>query len=570
MMVQSSLATDSSDPSGSSDFVPENLVKECIPKNLSTAVSSSKLFASTADQKLSNELKTFNWDRAEDLVATINGPCLVLNNFTDPILKYVPLNNINLKAEKFVYLILKDSVTDLAQFNADAINSECLDAADINKKITIDTLDPRLTDQSFYKSIGLNKNLMDTILSYNGGNLYSVKVAVIDTGVDITNPDLINQIARDKTSQVIGTNTTNGSTDVSDSGFHGTHVAGLVGAAYDNGILGSGAYGKNIKIFPVRASNDGLTLNILDVSNGVIWAANQGVDLINISSGGPTNSIVYKNALQAAVEKGVFVVVAAGNDGKILSDEVNTYPAMFSKDILGMITVGSYDAVSMGVSSFSNKSPTYVDIMAPGSNGTLGILSTAPMSRSSSGFANATSTTTNGVTRTSLIQGTSMAAPIVTGALAAMISTAKSKGFRISPEQLKRFVIGEGSTKNPAFTSYSSQGNVLNYQAMYSALINQIDSTQKIIELQNQPLSQQVVAGEKVVLSTTLTKNSNFIVNYQWYKNNQIMLGQTKNSLTLTKTNLSDAAYYQIEISSGAKKTLSQKVKVAVGLKFCD
>jgi hypothetical protein len=301
------------------------------------------------------------------------------------------------------------------------------------------------------------------------------------------------------------------------------------------------------------------------IANAILWAGNQGVDLINISMGGnsPSEPLVLKNALQTTVEKGVVIVVAAGNDAMSLDTATSkTYPAVFSKEIDGLITVGSFDASSRALSSFSNYSPNFVDILSPGSNGSSGILSTVPTALSSAGMANKIGT--------SPIHGTSMATPVATGVFAAMVSMAKGKGYRLTPNQLERFIRNEGSPTNSSYTSYSQSGKYLDYSYMYNALVNQLDSTSKIINFQTQPKIQKVIVGDKVVLSTALTSDSNYIVNYQWLKNNQPISGETNANLTISSITTTAAAEYQLEISSGTKKVLSQKVTVSVGLKYCD
>ncbi len=564
-MDQSSAQDPSQNPNNNGSepgIVKESLILTCLPRANSTAAKIQKMSLAQKAQKISTQIRDFSWDQTEDLIVTLNSVCLRENKMTDTLLKYISEDKLNLDLEKSVYVIDKNSITDLQQFNLDAMNSICMEAADINKPMKLSVSDPYFANQTFYSSIGLTENFMNTILSYNSGNLYSTKVAVVDSGVDTNHPDLTNQIAKNSASQVIGVNAANGSADYSDFGFHGTHVTGLIAASYDNGNHGIGAYGRNIKIYPARVFDTTDSAPMSVVANAILWAANQGVDLINLSMGGPADSVVLKNAIQTAVDKGVFVIVAAGNDAKSLDSTSKTYPAVYSADIDGLITVGSFDASSLALSSFSNYSPNYVDILSPGSNGTSGILSTVPTAKSASGMANKVGT--------SPIHGTSMATPVVTGVVAAMISTAKAKGFRVTPSQIERFVHNEGTPSNASYNSYSKGGKYLSYTHMYSALLNQIDSTQKIIEFQNQPKIQKAIAGDKIQFTTAITSNSNYIVNYQWYKNNVKLTNETQANLTLNSITTADAAEYQLEISSGTKKVVSQKVTLTVALRYCD
>ena len=566
LITSSSLAA----PTNASTPTPSNpsqtLVLSCISRSQITAAS-SKISYKNVSHKLSSELKLSQWDASEDLVLIVDNECLQKNNQQDTILKYLPADFNQNKTSKSVIVLSKNSAIDLDQFNSDAMASECLEAADFNKKMQLQAVDPRLSSQTFLNSIGFSSTLMNTILNYNSGRLSTAKVAVIDTGVDITHPDLIPQFEKTSAGQIIGINAVDSSSNMTDSGFHGTHVAGLIGAAYDNGLYGTGVYGKNIKIYPVRVSNNGQSATLADMATGIIWASSQKVDLVNISMGAYSASPVLKSALSNAITNGTFFVVAAGNDGKELTSSFVVYPAMYSNELDGMITVGSFDASSTGISSFSNFSSSYVDLLSPGSDGSNGILSTIPMALSSTGMANKVTTSSG----TSPIHGTSMATPVATGALAAVISMAKGKGIRITPSQLEKFIRNEGSPTRSAYASYSRSGKYLNYDYLINALINMIDSTSKPIVLDSSQLfTQRSLVGQKVTLKANLGANSKYIVNYQWYKNGVAINGAQSDTLTLSNIATGDAAEYQVEISAGSSKVVSQKIPVYVGLKSCD
>ena len=558
----SSLSTTTTPPTTTNN----SLIVSCLPKSQLTSVS-SKLSFKNSSNKLSKELKLSEWDQSQDLVLIIDNVCLEKNNYQDIILQYLPENSLQKNSTKSVVVLKKETVLDLAQFNSDALVSECLQAADLNKNLKISTVDPRLADQSFYNSINFNSTLMNRILSYNGGSLYTTRVGIVDSGVDGTNPDLTPQLEKNAAGQFVGINVTNSSSNFSDSGYHGTHVAGLVGAAYDNGISGTGAYGKNITLLPARVSKDGNGATLGDVASGLIWASNQKADLINLSMGSEATSPVYQAAIETLVANGTFLCVAAGNDSREITTTATTYPAMYTDIIDGMITVGSFDASSLQKSSFSNYSTKYVDVLAPGSNGTAGILSTVPIALNPAGMAN--KITVNGVT--SPIHGTSMATPIMTGALAAVVSMAKGRGIKLTPSQLKRFVRNEGTPTKAAYASYSRGGKYLDYNYLITALIEQIDSTTKTIEIDTTQLTtQKSLIGQKVSFKAVLTANSKYLVNYQWFKNGVAISNANSDVLTLSNISTTDAAQYHVEISSGNSKYVSQKVPLVVGQASCD
>lgn len=203
-----------------------------------------------------------------------------------------------------------------------------------------------------------------------------VVIAVIDDGIDVTHPELKNQIIKP-----FDTVKENSSIRV---GIHGTHVAGIIGSSMDNNIGGSGI-APDAKIMPINVFN-GEFAYTSEIIQGIYHAVDQGADIINMSLGGYAYSSALNTAIQDAHKKGVVIIAAAGNERV----ENPYYPASYAN----VISVGSTTSLDK-VSNFSNYGK-YVDIAAPGSN----IYSTLPKS-------------TYGV-----MNGTSMAAPMVTGVAA--------------------------------------------------------------------------------------------------------------------------------------------------------
>lgn len=151
----------------------------------------------------------------------------------------------------------------------------------------------------------------DPLLSKSSGGL-DVSVAVLDTGVLKTHPDLKNRIkeCKDFSSSVA---LVDGKCD--DKNGHGTHVAGIIAA--DGGSDGMGIYGvaPEADIFAYKVcSNDG-TCWADDVAVALRMAADEGADIVNMSLGSDNPSQLVIDATNYAVSKGVLVVVAAGNDG---------------------------------------------------------------------------------------------------------------------------------------------------------------------------------------------------------------------------------------------------------------
>ena len=156
-----------------------------------------------------------------------------------------------------------------------------------------------------------------------------ITVAVIDTGVDLTHPDLVDnlwtnvgEIAGDGidndgngfVDDVFGWDFVSHDASPNDAHGHGTHVAGTI-AAGNNGRGTTGiAYGADI--MPIRVlGNDG-SGSSLDVAAGIRYAVDNGADVINLSLGGGYSSTIDA-ALQYAEANDVFVVAASGNEGTV-------------------------------------------------------------------------------------------------------------------------------------------------------------------------------------------------------------------------------------------------------------
>jgi hypothetical protein len=183
-----------------------------------------------------------------------------------------------------------------------------------------------------------------------------VIVAVVDTGVLATHEDL-------KGSVIAGTDLASDAaiydpagTGGVDPGGHGTHVAGIIAAHPDNGVGIAGA-APGVKIMPVRVLNALGSGSSSDVADGIIWAADHGARVINLSLGGGP-SAGMQAAMQYALTKEAVVVAAAGNGYE--TGNTPTYPAAYPE----AIAVAAVDR-NLNHASFSNTG-SYVDIAAPG------------------------------------------------------------------------------------------------------------------------------------------------------------------------------------------------------------
>lgn len=234
-----------------------------------------------------------------------------------------------------------------------------------------------------------------------------VVVAVIDTGVDYTHPDLaanmwenpdeipgngIDDDGNGFVDDVYGANTLTNSGDPYDDNMHGTHVAGTIGAAGNNsaGVVGVNWTVKLMGVKFLSASGSG---SLLHAIKAIDYAVAEGADVINASWGGRGYSSLLEDAVARAEAAGILFVAAAGNSA-LNNDTFPHYPSNF--DLANVVSVAATDSRDK-LAYFSNYG-TSVHIAAPG----MSILSTLPGAR----YGN--------------LSGTSMAAPHVAG-LAALV-----------------------------------------------------------------------------------------------------------------------------------------------------
>lgn len=245
-----------------------------------------------------------------------------------------------------------------------------------------------------------------------------VILAVVDSGVWHTHPDLTDNMWRSQAGTA-GYDFVNGDSDPLDDNGHGTHVAGIVGARANNGIGVTGVIGQRVRIMAVKVTNASGRGEIDDIVNGIRYAADQGAHVMNLSIGGRFSDTAVRDALTYAVSRGVVIVIACGNDNRIISPTDFFTPAGYARDLPGAIAVGSVDAVSGARSSFSTFGPSYVWIAAPGSLGTTnGVLST---------YRN---------DQYQQLQGTSMASPVVAGAAALLVGAFRGRGLAYAPSDV--------------------------------------------------------------------------------------------------------------------------------------
>lgn len=275
------------------------------------------------------------------------------------------------------------------------------------------------SDHSYSRQWYASKVNMPKAWNYTKGDP-DIKVAVIDAGLQMTHPDLKGKLIKPY-------NAVTGGTSLPLS-VHGTHVTGIIGAASNK--IGITGIAPNVKIIPVNVFQ-GEAADIYTVADGIDYAVSAGADIINLSLTTEDYTDVLDYSIQSAIKKGVVVVAAVGND----MTSRPQYPAAYN-NVIAVSATTQLDKRA----SFSNYG-SYIHLCAPG----VGILSTAPGSTYISE------------------SGTSMAAPIVSGISALLLS----KNPFLSPSEvmdiLQKSSVDLGSK---GWDKYYGYGRVDAYKAL--------------------------------------------------------------------------------------------------------
>ncbi len=210
-----------------------------------------------------------------------------------------------------------------------------------------------------------------------------VKVAVVDTGIDLDHPDLVDNVRG-------GFNAINPRKQPDDDNGHGTHVAGIIAAANNGfGVVGVAPEASLYAVKVLGASGSGY---LSDIIEGLGWCADNGIQAVNMSLGTSADVDSFHQAIATVAQKGVILVASAGNSGP--GFDTVSYPAKYDE----VIAVAATDQNNVAA-YFSSTGPA-VELAAPGVN----IYSTVK----GGGYTS--------------MSGTSMAAPHVSGTAALVIA----------------------------------------------------------------------------------------------------------------------------------------------------
>jgi subtilisin family serine protease len=314
----------------------------------------------------------------------------------------------------------------------------------------------------------------------------NVTIAVVDTGADLTAPDIA---AKSPTVW----NERTGTTDVHDTIGHGTFVAALA-AGSDTNNEGIAGFGGDAKLMIIKAGAGDGSLTDADEASAITYAVDHGARVINLSFGGTTTTITEKNAIDYAASHGVLIVAAAGNEH--LVGNAAFYPAALlqplgSKGVGGVGLAVGASTDSGAAASFSNTG-TYISLAAPG----VGVFSDVSSLSSSSVFPRvALPGSQAGLYGYG--SGTSFAAPEVAGAAALVMAANPDLG----PADVAR-VLKESASGNGAWTPDLGFG-VINV----GAAVALASGTKAAAAVSGLRLSAHV-ARKRVVLTATLSSQT--------------------------------------------------------------
>lgn len=258
----------------------------------------------------------------------------------------------------------------------------------------------------------------------------NIKIAVIDTGVDINHEDL-------KDSIIDGKNFIESGRDPIDIAGHGTHVASTIAARDNNyGIVG---VANKAKIIPIKALDNNGNGSTSTIAQAVRWAADRGSDFITMSLGSPNSPAELKSAIDYANNKGCIIFCAAGNSGPGVDI---MYPARYENTI----AIGAIDR-NLKRTNFTCSGDS-LDFLAPGHE----IIGCVPGDK----YA--------------IMSGTSMSNPFAVG-LAALLLAYNKNEKKYKLDNYKDYVdIFKSTAKSLSDFQYAGNKKYEGYGIMYPVL----------------------------------------------------------------------------------------------------
>ncbi|MDR2590312.1 MAG: S8 family serine peptidase [Oscillospiraceae bacterium] len=445
-------------------FAEDELVSDENPIDISTASIDDDYMPDEPSNNNSDEIAPHAPDRVLIKMASVGG----IQSFSNSILPELPdlgvafsdskminpsANNnafntfsiMNNQDQNNVFLLtLEDASENAVEDALEILNAHPLvDIAERDYYYEISTVpnDPRYDSQYALRSL----NAVEAWKITTGSK--DVVVGIIDTGIEGTHPDLIDNIwvnpnvehCCNLINDIHGFNFTGFGYASRTGGIptdihgHGTHVAGIVGAKGNNGI-GITGINWDVSLAWLGVHAGGNLISTSAAIEAVNYAQNHSIPITNNSYGGPAYSEIFEQAIQNY--DGLFVVAAGNNSSN--NDWFPMYPANYNSD--NVISVASSNEFNIDLSSFSNFGVNTVHTVAPGSS----IIST---------YLNGSYTS---------LSGTSMASPYVAG-IAALVIAANPT---LNTSDIKDAIIaGAGTRQRPWFSGRVMSGGIVDANA---------------------------------------------------------------------------------------------------------
>ena len=250
-----------------------------------------------------------------------------------------------------------------------------VELAEPNFLIAKDDLDPndeRFNEQWALRNMGQNGGQfgsdIDAVAAWSitTGTMSTV-IAVIDSGIDFTHPDLANNRWTNPLpaakQDLHGWDFVADSAEITDEHGHGTAVAGIIAAEGNNSIGMTGVMWR-AGLMSLRVLDNTGTGDVANAVEAIDYAVTHGAQVINLSWGTNAESLVLKEAIERALKRNVVVICSAGNAGRSL-DSSPYYPASFA--VTNLISVAATDNLDQ-LASWSNWGTRTVTVAAPGTN----------------------------------------------------------------------------------------------------------------------------------------------------------------------------------------------------------
>ncbi len=312
--------------------------------------------------------------------------------------------------------------------------------------------DARFNEQWALRNTGQNGGQFGSDINATGAwstttGSPSTVIAVVDSGIDFTHPDLRNNQWTNPlpsaNGDLHGWDFVANSSEIKDEQGHGTAVAGII-AAEGNNILGTTGVMWRASLMSLRVLDHTGTGDVASAIEAIDYATAHGAHVINLSWGTSAESAALKDTLSWAIRRNVVVVCSAGNNGRDLAAGAY-YPASFN--VPGLISVAASDNFDQ-LASWSNWGAKDISIAAPGTN----ILTT----QMGGGYWNVT--------------GTSAAAPVVSG-IAGLLKTFRPAA---NPQAIAK-ALSDGARKTATLSDKVASGGVVSAAEAFAKLRSPIN-----------------------------------------------------------------------------------------------